>query len=467
MCHDELSNADVNAIRENRGFSEQETASRALLENFYLSDIGVEAALNTLTHPEVVFLHWLAYIDKEVPITAFIRIYKSAQGSRYATYTERYKPVFEKVRRTLIRKGVLLFAEDHSLYDANTKNERRRYRFPRQFARFLPPLIQSPTKLAGAGERHADLLRRKLKTVIPGEPPIKGDIRKDYELQLVNGDLYMGAHPFKTERLLEWQRVCWSSAMPFSYQNMDEHEVTIIWRSDQGYVVPPIQTVTYVFSRLAEDEWLRPGQLSQPLRVFCNTSIKAEDICESGWRWGCLVRQTVDDVTYYRPATIGRDTDVTPQDYLCAFDEQDLLVNLETIPYPALDLLKCSADLRVADVDGPYLTASPSLVKIGRSLKSLQGQALTAWLQEHAPTFRRTLEMAEARWGKQIVHQHLLIAQVNDLGLRVQMEETFQDPLKVRFLPNDYIVCPRDMLKAVRKVVAGAGHVIKEVTNDA
>jgi hypothetical protein len=49
MCHTDLSQADVNAIGKNRGFSRREIASRTALESIYLSPVGVEKAMATLT----------------------------------------------------------------------------------------------------------------------------------------------------------------------------------------------------------------------------------------------------------------------------------------------------------------------------------------------------------------------------------------------------------------------------------
>lgn len=470
MCHEELSNADVNAIRRNRGFTKQETASRALLENFYLTDTGVKEMLNSLAEEEIAFLHWLAYVDEPVEIRAFTRIYGDEEGSRYGTYTQRYKPVFKKVRRTLIRKGVLLFAEDYSLLDANdkTKNERRRYRFPPQFKQFLPPLIQAPTTLEGEGEARTGLLRQKLKSVIPDEPPVEGDKAKGHKLRLVNGELHIGPNPFQLKHLLAWQRARWAVAIPSDRDlSSREERRRIIRRSKQGVIVPPIRVGTYAFAQLAEDEWIRPEQLSLPLRIFCAEAIEGEDICTTGWRWGYLAKQEVDGTIYYRSAAKRADENIEPEEYLQVSDGQDLLVNLETIPYQTIDYLNRTTELRVADADGPFLAATPSLTKIGRSLKSIQEQPLTPWLRENAPAFRHALEAAEERWGQQIIHKNLLIAKVDDLGLNVQLEEAFQNPRKVLFLPDDYIAFPQNMLREVKKVVTGAGHVIKEVENDA
>jgi hypothetical protein len=481
MCHEELSNADINAIRKNRGFSEQETASRALLENFLLSDTGVQDVLGALTEKEIVFLHLLKFVGQEVAIPLFTRLYDDVDRPNYGTYTQRYKPVFKKVRRALIRKGILLFAEDHSLWDADTKMERRRYRFPRQFERFLPPPIQSTKWLEGEGDIRTGILRQKLKEVIPNEPPVDvpDDVNGQYELKLVDGDLRIGTKPFCPImlNLLKWQRACWTASVPPPERYAGKSKVKGVWRRERGPVVPPVEAAAYVFSQLEEKAWIRADQLSLSLRIFCDeaasshvrSGVSGEEVCRTGWRWGYLAKQEADGVTYYRRAEKEAEPDTDPQYYLYAPDGcryRDLIVNLETIPYQALEYLDQISDLRMADASGPCLAASPSLVKMGRSLAAIQQQPLTQWLRENAPAFRQALETVEQRWGKQIVHQDLFVAKVDDLGLKVQLERAFPDPRKVLFLPDDYIAFPRRMLTKVEKVVTEAGHVIRLVEND-
>jgi len=54
MCNDDLTQADINAIGKSRGLSRTEIANRITFENFYLSPVGVEQAMATLTgdHPK-------------------------------------------------------------------------------------------------------------------------------------------------------------------------------------------------------------------------------------------------------------------------------------------------------------------------------------------------------------------------------------------------------------------------------
>jgi len=495
MCYEALSNADINVIRKNRGFSEQETASRALLENFLLSDTGVADALGALTEKEIVFLHLLKFVGEEVAIPLFTRLYDDMNQPSYGSYTQRYKPVFKEVRRALIRKGILLFAEDHSLWDVNTKSERRRYRFPQQFERFLPSPIQSTKQLAGEGDIRSGILRQKLKEVLPNEPPVgmPYDVNRQYELKLVDGDLRIGTKPFRVEHLLEWQRACWTASVPRSERYAGKSKVKGVWRRERGPVVPPVEAAAYVFSQLEEEAWIRADQLSLPLQIFCDeaassrdvaaasshdvaaassrvrSGVRGEEVCRAGWRWGYLARQKVDGVTYYRRAESKTEPDTDPQYYLYAPNgcrDRDLIVNLETIPYQKLEYLDQISDLRNADVSGPCLAASPNLVKMGRSLRTIQEQPLTQWLRENAPAFRQALETVEQRWGKQIVHQGLIVAKVNDLGLKVQLERAFPDSRKALFLPDDYIAFPRQMLAKVETVVTKAGHVIRLMENN-
>ncbi|MEA3345795.1 MAG: hypothetical protein U9Q78_06065 [Chloroflexota bacterium] len=230
--------------------------------------------------------------------------------------------------------------------------------------------------------------------------------------------------------------------------------------------MPPVEAAIYVFSQLEEEAWVRADQLSLPLRIFCDEELSDEEICATGWRWGYLARQEVNGVTYYQPAEKETELDVDPEYYLYAPADQDLVVNLETIPYQELEYLARISDLLMADASGPCLAASPNLIKMGRVLKTIQEQPLTQWLRENAPAFRQALEAVEHRWSKQILHENLFIAQVNDLGLKVQLERAFPDPRKVAFLPNDYIAFPRRMLTEVETVVTQSGHVIRFMEND-
>lgn len=84
------------------------------------------------------------------------------------------------------------------------------------------------------------------------------------------------------------------------------------------------------------------------------------------------------------------------------------------------------------------------------------------WLKEKSSGFKTAIELAQKRWGKQIIHENLMIARVKDLSLKVQIQKSFADPKSLVSLPNDYIAFPYDQLPAIQKLVEKSGHVIKK-----
>jgi hypothetical protein len=470
MCHEELSNADVNAIRKNRGFSNEETATRALLENFYLSETGVDEVMGTLTDEELIFLHLLVYLGDQVEIPAFARLYPDVDRPDYGTYTQRYKPIFKTVRRALIRKGILLFAEDPAS-NADTQNERRRYRFPSAFEEFLPPPIRDVHRFQGPGDHRKSILREKLRELTADGPTVDepASIRGQYTVDLVDGDLWMGSEPFGVERLMAWQRACWRASVPDDGSERSHTDFIRIRR--QGPVVPPVEAVTYCLSRLAGDAWVRADQLAAPLRIFLNREVDSEAVCQAGWRWGALARREENDLVTYRLAFEHPDREVAcpPDDYLHRSEQGDgerWWVDLARVPYADLAFLDSIADFRVREGAEAALVAIPNAVNMGRRMEAVQDHSLTPWLREHVPDFRETLARVEARWGRHIVHENLLVAQVDDLGLKVQLERAFEDVKDVVFLSDTVLAFAQDRLREVERMVNGTGNVIKVVEND-
>jgi hypothetical protein len=74
MCQEILSKADIKAISQARGFSAAEAASPTVFESFFLTDIGVGAAMKTLSSAEVVPLHFLHAQAAPVNLAFFSRV---------------------------------------------------------------------------------------------------------------------------------------------------------------------------------------------------------------------------------------------------------------------------------------------------------------------------------------------------------------------------------------------------------
>lgn len=175
MCKSELNDSDIKAICKSRGFPEKEATSRDIFENFFISTIGIKEVLNSLTYEEIVFLHLLNTIKKEVDIEYFERLYGSSRpvsGYDNRTFNQRYQETLKNVKNNLVRKGVLIISEGQARY-SSTRMERLRFRFPPEFAEFLPTIVKA-SKFNKAGDFKKEILRDKLLEIIGG---IKNNLR--------------------------------------------------------------------------------------------------------------------------------------------------------------------------------------------------------------------------------------------------------------------------------------------------
>ncbi|MCP4429222.1 MAG: hypothetical protein GY803_32460 [Chloroflexi bacterium] len=454
MCSDALTQADINAIGKNRGLARAEIASRATLENFYLSPVGVERALATLTQAEIALLHMLHVTDKPVTAAAFERLYNpdfkpSYYGGR--TFTQRYQPVFKQARTQLVRKGILIMAQAQ-MPDA-TKMERWRFLFPSEFAPYLPRPLAEIQRLDTPGKARRDVPRGKLLALI-GQSLTPSPKLAEYELSLQNGRLTLGERPFQAADLQKWQKASWLSVMPGGVWKGSSHS-----HQSEDVAFSALDTLTYALNLLHPDEWIAPNQLDTILEIFCRRSFDTDAICRLGWEWGYLAKNIAAGQSYYRLADLKEpdSPEYAPADYLSVVDEQTALVNLQTIPYPALEQLNQIAFLAIQEWK---LTAVPDFIRMGAVPQDVLESPLLAWLIRRIPAFAQTHKSVQARWGKQIVHTNLQLARVKDLALRVRLERALK-PHELVVLSDEYIAFPPKLLSKVKRIVAQAGHVVK------
>lgn len=452
MCKSELNDSDIKAICKSRGFPEKEATSPDIFENFFISTIGIKEALNSLTYEEIVFLHLLNKINKEVDIEYFEKLYGCARpADRYddRTFNQRYKETLKIVKNNLVRKGVLIILE-RDISFTSTRMERLRFCFPPEFADFLPPIVRA-SEFNKAGDFKSEILRNKLLEIIGGkqkQSPLSNEI--SFTLTIKDGDLTIGAEKFRLSHLLKWQHACWHASV---------EAITKVQSSD----MTPVEVILYALSQLQEHEWLPADALAVILKIFTGKEAEnpGEHICEVGWEWGCLAKVVADGKKYYRlPEDFQEDTtSSSPEHYLKIKPDGTVTLDLMTIPYAALEAL---ALVSILDVDKSNLRATASLIKIGNALKTFRKNNVFEWLQENSSGFRTAIELAQKRWGKQIIHENLMIARVKDLSLKVQIGKSFADPKSLVSLPDDYIAFPCDQLPAIQKLVEKSGHVIKK-----
>jgi hypothetical protein len=213
---------------------------------------------------------------------------------------------------------------------------------------------------------------------------------------------------------------------------------------------------------------VEPGQLSSVLTFFCH-GLKPFDpkkVCEAGWKWGCLARIEDGEGTWYRLTedwgSQAEAAKLSPGDYLTPESEQGVAVDLSRIPYASLENL---AQLSSFSASGPVIRASPHRVKIGQLLRAVDREPLALWLKQNAPAFARAFVELELKWGRNIVHKDLAVAEVKDLSLRVALEKAFSGKGCVP-LPGGFLAFPNDLRAEVEAVVVKSGYVVKRVVSD-
>ena len=451
MCHEVLAEADIRAICKSRGLPNQAASSRPMLETLFLSDAGVAVALRTLDRTEIALLHLLSAQEKPVDV-AFFRRLDQPKSERwlYGSFTQRFQGVFTKVKDRLVRRGILLLALGPESLSKKTKMERWQFALPVQFARHLPPLVESAKRLSGEGDWRRDVSREKLRSSVSqgADSETKND-----KVEIVKGELRWGGKPFRAGRVVEWQKLCWQA----------ETDPATRRKEADPYSLSPAEAVLRILAGLDADFWSDADALSVPLEIFCGSPVDAGSVCESGWRWGLLARQESDGRKWYRLAPPSTAAAAPPDRYLAVRGDEGLTVDLDVVPYEALETLVLISDQRPVPGGRPLLLVTPNLVKLGRSADTVAALPLADWLQKNAQAFHQGFETVRQRRGKTILHENLSVARVSDLSLKVALEKA----LVKRIVPlsDEFLAFPSEAVAEVKRLVAQMGHVVKEVVH--
>jgi hypothetical protein len=448
MCAD-LADADLNAIRKARGFRASETASRDTFANFFVSSIGVQEVMQQLSADESITLHLLQQIG-EVNIPFFERLYDSAGPSGthyYGTYTQRFKPTFDAVKKNLVRKGILVMAEV-KLRGDSVQMERWRFALPPEFIPYLPSVLQT-RHMDQPGETSDRAIRKKLLQLIGGQPAVAND---PIPIHLKNGSIQLGGTLLTVENMIEWRTRAWQKA---SAANKPNTEASL----------NPVDAIRSLFAGLDPGEWASAQSLEPLLSIFCygGKLLPAAKILHQGWELGALSRLKTDADLYYRPAPelAQTNTDILPSPipWLQILPRSNAVkVDLHMIPLYQLELLNILMQLTVED---GVLLALPNLTQMGHSLPAQRQSPLARWLAENIPAFGDALVVVNERWGKTLLHENLLFARVRDLSLRIQLERELRQNIVV--LNDHFIAFPVESRSSVEKVLKKSGFVIKTV----
>ena len=440
MC-DDLPDADLNAIRKARGFSIRETASRTSFASFYTTALGVAENMAALTPEETIALR-LLHETGEVEVTFFERLYFI--GAKHGTYTQKYKPIFDEVKKNLVRRGLVVMAEV-KVRAETVQLERWRFALPPEFVPTLPPL--PAVKNDYPGLENENTIRRKLLELVGGSPAIPND---PFPIGLKHGSLTLKDSPFSLSTFSLWQTDAWQRVLG-------------AFTPSQPASLAPTDSALKL---LNAQTWISSKTLEPALAIYSfGAKIPpAEKLLKQGWELGLLARLDIDHVPHYRlaPAHLPAGSNAPFPSTLnwaeTTSKPGSVKVDLRLIPLYALDLLNTLTHL---EVDKGNLYASPSLMKLGRASANQRNAPLSRWLAENIPAFGEALETVNAKWGKTLLHENLLVAQVRDLSLRVQLERELKENLIV--LNEHYIAFPKESRPSVEKVLKKTGFVIKTV----
>ncbi len=220
--------------------------------------------------------------------------------------------------------------------------------------------------------------RKKLLTLTGKTPPPKGN-SPGYEPALRDGQLFLGREPYTLARLQEWQTISWQASTPKGkYLSQSQRELK------KQHEETPLSSIQYIFGLLPPDEWIQPSQLDDVLKIFCLRSFKTENLCKTGWLWGYLAKTSAAEQSYYRlaGAEVSDGQPPQPAAHLSAPDQQKVEVDLQTIPYLALEQLNQVAFLKM---DEGRITAVPHLMRMGEAPQEILTSPLMVWLQKNNP----------------------------------------------------------------------------------
>jgi hypothetical protein len=251
--------------------------------------------------------------------------------------------------------------------------------------------------------------------------------------------------------VVEWQKRCWQA----------ETDPGKPRKEADPYTLPPAEALLRVLAGLDADHWSDTGALAVPLEIFCGSQVDAGSVCERGWRWGLLARQEAESRQWYRLAPPSAAADTPPDRYLAVRGDQGVAVDLDVVPFEALETLVLMSDQRPVPGKRPLLLVTPNLVKLGRTADTGAALPLADWLQKNAPAFHQAFETGRQRRGKTILHENLSVARVSDLSLKVALEKA----LGKRIVPlgGEFLAFPSEAVAEVKRLVAHLGHVVKEV----
>jgi len=455
-----LTAGNKNKIIAARKFPKNAMDSFDLFKTYFLSGEGLPMLIKKLSEREIVVLHILAFnqwiTDVSVFEAAYIEMPKPSKYSysyRRQTFTQRYGPLLKAVQKNLFQKGLLVKYEDP--LSGKSTAERQRFMFPPVFADYLPNPFSNLQELSGTGVSNEEAIRKEIKQAIQSspKPSLSG-------LALVNKKLVLKRKFLNAAGLAQIKFRHWSlanGALILFSQYFNEGE-------------PLSDFVFHYLQQLSSEQWFSEKSLESLLSVWddpkkrqaidnnskVHSKYDTKKWCEAGWKAGLLEKQSKAGIDYYRLAK--EDTaSIDFKKHLTVKEDGRVQVNLTTVPLSILVILNQVAFFETAN------SLKPDLVNISSFPIETWTHPLIAWLKENASAFKIAFEQFKKKYGKEIIHNNLLVAKITDLSLRVLVEKGLGPKEQIVLLSDEFIAFPKSALPIVERIIAKSGNVIKRI----
>ncbi|MEA3558384.1 MAG: hypothetical protein U9R75_03935, partial [Candidatus Thermoplasmatota archaeon] len=221
-----------------------------------------------------------------------------------------------------------------------------------------------------------------------------------------------------------------------------------------------IKVLQHAFSTLEKDEWIEADDLSAFWDIICPGKERPDNniICEEGVKWGYLARCKFKKNIHYRPAETKEEEDSDPDRFILKDKNGSLNIDLDTIPFSELELL---AGISTMIVEDGKLVFSPDLISIGNHYREIRDENLVSWLKKNSKPFKRALKEVDDKWGKNTIHENIVMARVTDLSLRVRLQKKFTGKKGIHPLNGDFIAFPVALIPDICRSVERAGFVVR------
>ena len=461
--HQGLTASDKNKIIAARKFPKNTMDSFDVFKTYFLSGEGLPMLIKKLSEREIVVLHILAFnqwiTDVSVFEAAYIEMPKPSKYSysyRRQTFTQRYGDLLKAVQKNLFQKGLLVRYEDP--LGGKSTAERQRFMFPTVFAEYLPSPFSNLQKLPGTGVRSEEAIRKEIKQAIQSSPKPSLSGLALVNKKLVLKRLFLNAAGLAQIKFRHWSLT--KGALILFSQYFDEGK-------------PLADFVFHYLQQLSSEQWFSEKSLESLLSVWddpkkrqaiynnsnAHSKYDTKKWCEAGWEAGLLEKQTKAGVNYYR--LIKEETaSIDFQKHLTIKEDGRVQVNLTTVPLSILIILNQVSFFETAN------SLKPDLVNISSFPVETWVHPLIAWLKENAPAFKIAFEQYKKKYGKEIIHNNLLVAKVTDLSLRVLVEKGLAKEEQIVVLSDEFIAFPKSALPIVERIISKSGNVIKRIDSN-